>query len=136
MLGRIPTAKPEGQDLAWAGVRRRRKKARRSSASNSGSSIAAKCPPRDISVQRWILKNRSAHSRGGGRFPPRVLSIVPRSSRDPRGRPPCHQQGSAESLLRKLPQPPKMTLALWSVLKMTLAPFGAVPAPRQERGRR
>src|SRR4051812_30498529 len=42
----------------WAGVRRGRKKARRSSASNSGSSIAAKCPPRDISVQRWILKNR------------------------------------------------------------------------------
>src|SRR5580692_3697785 len=36
-----------------------------SSASNSGSSIAAKCPPRAISVQRFTLKNRSAHSRGG-----------------------------------------------------------------------
>src|SRR5712672_3675008 len=38
---------------------------RMSAASISGSSKAAKCPPVDISVQRWTLKNRSAHSRGG-----------------------------------------------------------------------
>ena len=42
-----------------------RKKRRMSSTSNSGSSSAAKCPPRGISVQRWTLKNREAHSRGG-----------------------------------------------------------------------
>ena len=34
-------------------------------ASNSGSSSAAKWPPRGISVQRWTLKKRAAHSRGG-----------------------------------------------------------------------
>ena len=31
----------------------------------SGSSCAAKCPPRGIGVQRLTLKKRSAHSRGG-----------------------------------------------------------------------
>jgi AraC-like DNA-binding protein len=42
-----------------------RKKARISSTSNSGSSIAPKWPPLGIGVQRWTLKKRSAHSRGG-----------------------------------------------------------------------
>jgi len=36
--------------------------------SNSGSSIAAKCPPRGISVQRWTLKKRAAHSRAVNRL--------------------------------------------------------------------
>jgi hypothetical protein len=35
-----------------------------SSASSSGSSIAAKCPPLGISVQRLTSKKRSAQSRG------------------------------------------------------------------------
>ena len=45
--------------------RKVRNHVRISSVNNSGSSIAAKCPPRAISVQRCTLKNRSAHSRGG-----------------------------------------------------------------------
>ena len=45
--------------------RKVRNHVRISSVNNSGSSIAAKCPPRVISVQRCTLKNRSAHSRGG-----------------------------------------------------------------------
>jgi hypothetical protein len=45
--------------------RKVRNHVRISSVNNSGSSIAAKWPPRAISVQRCTLKNRSAHSRGG-----------------------------------------------------------------------
>jgi hypothetical protein len=48
-----------------ASSRSGRKKSRMSSASLCGSSIAAKCPPRGISVQRCTLKKRSAHLRGG-----------------------------------------------------------------------
>src|SRR6266566_4215338 len=47
--------------------RKGRKKARKSSTS-SGSSSAAKCPPRGICVQRSIRKWRSASSQGGSIF--------------------------------------------------------------------
>src|SRR5271163_4808312 len=36
-----------------------------SAASKAGSSAAAKCPPRGISVQRSMLYPRATHSRGG-----------------------------------------------------------------------
>src|SRR6266566_475934 len=45
--------------------RRGRKKARISSTSSSGSSNAAKCPPRGIWVQCLTRKKRSPSSRGG-----------------------------------------------------------------------
>jgi hypothetical protein len=53
---------------SWFGrshYRSGRKNSRRSSASSSGCSIAAKCPPLGIIVQRTIFKPRSASSRGG-----------------------------------------------------------------------
>jgi hypothetical protein len=39
-----------------------------SAASRSGASSAAKCPPRGISVHRWMLKTCSANERGGCRI--------------------------------------------------------------------
>ena len=44
------------------------KNARTSSASSPGSSIAAKWPPRGITVHRWILNAASAQRRGGRRI--------------------------------------------------------------------
>ena len=44
------------------------KNVRISSASSFGSSIAAKWPPRGITVHRWILNAASAHRRGGRRI--------------------------------------------------------------------
>ena len=43
-----------------------RRKVRKSSASKAGSSTAAKCPPRGISIQRRTLKKRSAQALRGG----------------------------------------------------------------------
>jgi hypothetical protein len=45
--------------------RKARKNKRISSTNSSGSSSAAKWPPRDISVQCWILYPRSTHRLGG-----------------------------------------------------------------------
>ena len=53
----------------WSGYsapRKGRKNSRISCTNNSGSSRAAKRPPRGISLQRCTLKKRSAHSRGAG----------------------------------------------------------------------
>ncbi len=36
-----------------------------SSANACGSSIAAKCPPRRIKLQRWTFAHRASHERGG-----------------------------------------------------------------------
>ena len=64
------TRPPPGSMQPCGGQRARsaRKNVVTSAASSSGASRAAKCPPRGISVHRWMLKTCSANKRGGCRI--------------------------------------------------------------------
>jgi hypothetical protein len=62
-LGPLPSMQSGGQRPRSA-----RKNVVTSAASSSGASSAAKCPPRGISVHRWMLKTCSANERGGCRI--------------------------------------------------------------------